>query len=135
MVMFIVAVIGLLGNIITAALLYRSFKENINIRSAYIHILSDAFISVGVIIAGILILQYQLYIIDTILTLIIAGYILWHSYYLLRQTINILMESTPSGLELLSFDPQWLKSEVFWMSITCMFGGSTNRIFCLKAMC
>ena len=100
MVMFIVAIIGLLGNVITAILLYRDSTENLNLRSAYIHILSDAFSSVGVIIAGILILWYQLYIIDTILTLIIAGYILWHSYYMLRQTINILMESTPADIKI-----------------------------------
>lgn len=100
MVMFIVAIIGLLGNVITAILLYRDSTENLNLRSAYIHILSDAFSSVGVIIAGILILWYQLYIIDTILTLIIAGYILWHSYYMLRQTISILMESTPADIEI-----------------------------------
>ena len=100
MVMFIVAIIGLLGNVITAILLYRDARENLNLRSAYIHILSDAFSSVGVIIAGVLILWYELYIIDTILTLIIAGYILWHSYYMLRQTINILMESTPANIEI-----------------------------------
>lgn len=100
MVMFIVAVVGLLGNVITAVLLYRSSKENINIRSAYIHILSDAFSSVGVIVAGVLIIYYQLYIIDTILTLVIAGYILWQSYHMLRKTINILMESTPAGIEI-----------------------------------
>jgi len=99
-VMFVVAIVGLLGNVITAVLLHRSSKENINLRSAYIHIMSDAFSSVGVIIAGVLILYYQLYIIDTILTLIIAGYILWHSYYMLRQTINILMESTPANIEI-----------------------------------
>lgn len=100
MVMFIVAIIGLLGNVITAILLYRDSTENLNLRSAYIHILSDAFSSVGVIIAGVLILWYQIYIIDTILTLIIAGYILWHSYYMLRQTINILMESTPTDIKI-----------------------------------
>lgn len=100
MVMFVVAVIGLLGNVITAILLYHSSKENLNLRSAYIHILSDAFSSVGVIIAGVLILWYQTYIIDTILTLVIAGYILWHSYHMLRSTINILMESTPTNIEI-----------------------------------
>lgn len=99
-VMFIVAVIGLLGNVITAVLLYKSSEENINIRSAYIHILSDALSSVGVILAGIAIIYYQVYIVDTILTLVIAGYILWQSYYMLRKTINILMESTPAGLEI-----------------------------------
>lgn len=100
MVMFIVAIIGLLGNVITAILLARSSEENINLRSAYIHIMSDAFSSVGVIVVGILIIYYQLYIIDTILTFLIAGYILWHSYYMLRQTISILMESTPSNIEI-----------------------------------
>jgi cobalt-zinc-cadmium efflux system protein len=98
--MFIVAIIGLLGNVITAVLLYRSSKENINIRSAYIHIMSDALSSVGVIVAGWLILQYQWYIVDTLLTLIIAGYILWQSYYMLWETIDILMESTPTEIEL-----------------------------------
>ncbi|NGP87651.1 cation diffusion facilitator family transporter [Fodinibius halophilus] len=98
MVMFVVAIIGLLGNVITALLLSRSSKENINIRSAYIHILSDAFSSVGVILAGILIIEFQLYIIDTILTLVIAGYILWQSYYMLQKTINILMASTPANI-------------------------------------
>lgn len=100
LVMFVVAIIGLAGNVITALLLYRSSQENINIRSAYIHILSDALSSVGVIIAGFIILQYQLYVIDTILTLIIAGYILWQSYHMLRETINILMESTPSEIDI-----------------------------------
>lgn len=98
--MFIVAIVGLLGNVITAVLLHRSSKENINIKSAYIHILSDALSSVGVIIAGWLILQYQFFIVDTILTIIIAGYILLQSYYMLRETIDILMEGTPANIKI-----------------------------------
>lgn len=97
--MFVVAIIGLLGNFITAILLYKQSHGNINIRSAYIHILSDGLSSVGVIIAGWLVLEYQLYIVDTILTLLIAGYILWQSYYMLKETINILMESTPREID------------------------------------
>lgn len=100
LVMFVVAIIGLLGNVITAVLLHRSSKENINIRSAYVHIMSDALSSVGVIVAGWLILEYELFIVDTILTLIIAGYILWQSYHMLRKTIDILMESTPNEIQL-----------------------------------
>jgi len=99
-IMFVVAIIGLAGNIITAMLLHDSSKESINIKSAYIHILSDALSSVGVIIAGYLILEFQLYIIDTILTLLIAGYILIQSYYMLRETIDILMEGTPAQINL-----------------------------------
>lgn len=69
-------------------------------RSAFIHILSDGLSSVGVIIGGWLILKYQWYIVDTILTMIIGGYILWHSYYMLRETINILMESKPENIDI-----------------------------------
>ncbi|MBO6794563.1 MAG: cation transporter [Balneolaceae bacterium] len=98
--MFYVAIVGLLGNVITAALLFKDSKENLNMKSAYIHILSDAFSSVGVIIGGWLIIQYQWYIVDTILTIFIGAYILWHSYHMLRETIDILMESKPSGLNL-----------------------------------
>lgn len=98
--MFWVAIIGLMGNLITAALLFKDSKDSLNIRSAFIHIVSDALSSVGVIIGGWLILKYEWYIVDTILTVLIGGYILWHSWHLLKETINILMESKPEHIEL-----------------------------------
>lgn len=98
-IMFFAAVVGLIGNFVTAILLHRGSKESLNIRSAYVHILSDGLSSVGVIIAGILITQFQWYIVDTILTLLIAGYILAQSFAMLRQTINILMEASPAHLD------------------------------------
>jgi len=99
-VMLVVAVIGLLANLATAALLYRQSKDNLNIRSAFVHILGDALSSVGVVVAGILIIRYQLYIADSVLTLLIAAYILIHSSLLLRQTINILMQGVPEGINI-----------------------------------
>ena len=99
-IMFVVAIVGLIGNFATAALLWKDSKDNINMRSAFIHILSDGLSSVGVIIGGWLILKYEWYIVDTILTVIIGIYILWHSYYMLRETINILMESKPEGIDI-----------------------------------
>lgn len=98
-VMFVVAIIGLFGNFVTAILLHKGSKESLNLKSAYIHILSDGLSSVGVIIAGILIIQFQWYFVDALLTLIIAGYILYQSYKMLKQTINILMEATPAHLD------------------------------------
>lgn len=95
-----VSVIGLLGNIITAFLLYKDAKSSLNMRSAFVHILSDGLSSVGVIIGGWLVYKYQWYIVDPILTLLIGGYILWHSYHMLRETINILMESKPDDIEI-----------------------------------
>lgn len=98
--MFWVAIVGLLGNFITAALLYKDSKNNLNMKSAYIHILSDGLSSVGVIIGGWLILKYQWYIVDTILTIGIGAYILWHSYHLLRETIDILMQAAPPEMDI-----------------------------------
>lgn len=98
-VMLIVAVIGLLGNVGTAILLMGRFKSSINLKSVFIHIVSDALSSVGVIIGGWLIIQYGIYWVDSLLTLIIGAYILVHSYGMLRTTIDILMESTPSEIE------------------------------------
>lgn len=98
--MFWVAMIGLAANLITAALLWKNSKDDINMRSAFIHILSDALSSVGVIIGGWLIIQYQWYIVDTILTIIIGSYILWHCYHMLREAIDILMEAKPEGINI-----------------------------------
>lgn len=98
--MFWVAIVGLIGNFVTAALLWKNSKNDINMRSAFIHILSDGFSSVGVIVGGWLILEYEWYIIDTILTVIIGVYILWHCYFMLRETINILMESKPENIDI-----------------------------------
>ncbi|HET8865137.1 MAG TPA: cation diffusion facilitator family transporter [Gracilimonas sp.] len=98
--MFWVAIIGLAANLITAALLWKSSDEDLNMRSAFIHILSDALSSVGVIIGGWLIIKYQWYIVDTILTIVIGFYILWHCYNMLREAINILMESKPENINI-----------------------------------
>ena len=99
-VMFTVAIVGLLGNVITAMLLHSKSHDNINIRSAYVHIFTDALSSVGVILGGILVAIYQLFWIDALLTVSIGLYILWHTYHLLRHTIDILMESTPNEIDL-----------------------------------
>jgi cobalt-zinc-cadmium efflux system protein len=98
-VMFIVATVGLIGNFVTAFLLHRGSKVSINMRSAYLHILSDGLSSIGVIIAGLLIIQYKWFFVDTIVTIIIAGYILLQSFVMLKKTINILMEGSPSHID------------------------------------
>ena len=109
--MFWVAIVGLIGNFVTAGLLWKESQDNINMRSAFIHILSDGLSSVGVIIGGWLILEYESYVVDTILTMIIGIYILWHSYYMLRETINILMESKPEDIDISELTKMMTKIE------------------------
>lgn len=93
-----IALISVVGNVISVMILHADSKESLNIKSAYIHLFWDAVSSIAVIIAGLLIWLYDFYIIDPILTILIALYILWHSYHLLKEIIDILMESTPAEL-------------------------------------
>lgn len=99
-IMLVVGSIALLANLATILLLYRHSEGSLNIKSAFVHIVSDALASVAVLVGAALIILYQVYIVDPILTAIISVYILIQSYHMLKQTIDILMESAPSDLDL-----------------------------------
>lgn len=96
----IVATIALVIDIVTAILTYSMAKHSMNIRAAFMHNVSDALASVGVIVAGSLILLYGWYWTDTALTLLIAGYVLYQAATLLPKTIHILMEGTPENISI-----------------------------------
>ncbi len=98
--MFVIAVIGLAGNLISAVLLYKSAKNNINIKSAFIHILSDALSSIAVILTGILIIFKEWYILDPVLTFLIGIYVMIQSWHMLMKVIHILMQGAPSNVNL-----------------------------------
>jgi len=97
-IVVIVAGIALVIDVVTAILTYSMSKNSINIRAAFLHNVSDALASVGVIVAGSLILLYEWYWTDTVLTLLIAGYVLYQAATLLPKTIHILMEGTPEDI-------------------------------------
>jgi cobalt-zinc-cadmium efflux system protein len=97
--MIIVGIIAAVGNFGVVFLLAASSKGSLNIKSTYLHFLADGLASIGVFIGGLLIIFYHFYIVDPILTLLIAGYIIWQSIGMLRETIDILMEGTPHNLD------------------------------------
>ncbi|MAF67722.1 MAG: cation transporter [Micavibrio sp.] len=96
----IVAGIALVVDIFTALLTYSQSKNSMNIRAAFLHNLTDALASVGVIIAGTLILLYGWIWTDAAMTLLIAGYVLYHGSVEIPKVIHLLMEGTPEGVEL-----------------------------------
>ena len=97
-IVVIVAGIALIVDVATAVLTWTMSKHSMNIRAAFLHNVSDALASVGVMIAGSLILLYGWYWTDTVLTLVIAAYVLYQAASLLPKTIHLLMEGTPEGL-------------------------------------
>jgi cobalt-zinc-cadmium efflux system protein len=96
----VVAGIALIVDLATAILTYTMSKNSMNIKAAFLHNVSDAMASVGVVIAGTLILLYGWYWTDTVLTLMIAGYVLWQGFSMLPKTIHLLMEGTPKGVSI-----------------------------------
>jgi len=103
--MIIVGIIAVIANGISAYILnnlevhtcvhehsHENNNEDANIKSAYLHMLSDALISVAVVIAGIFIYFFKIYYIDSILTVVFSIYILYHSYPLLKKSFLSLMD-------------------------------------------
>ena len=98
--MLIVAVIGLIVNIVGALFLVKHHETNLNIRGAFLHIIGDAISSVGVIIGGIVILYTGWYLIDPILSILIALGIIAGAIGLVSESVSILLESAPSHINI-----------------------------------
>jgi cobalt-zinc-cadmium efflux system protein len=95
----IIAGIALVVDAVTAALTYAMSKSSVNIRAAFLHNVADALGSVAVIVAGTLILLYDWRLIDPLVTVLIAGYILWQSFREIGPVIRILMLGSPPEIE------------------------------------
>lgn len=100
-IMVTVALVGLIANTISVFLLKSGSKDNMNIKSAYIHLFSDSLSSVAVIIGGIFIYYFNLTIVDPILTFIIGAYVLKEGFEILKKSASILMEKTPVQINIL----------------------------------
>jgi cobalt-zinc-cadmium efflux system protein len=74
-------------------------KDNINVRSAYLHVLGDALGSVGAIIAGLLMLAFSWYVADPIISVVVALLILKSAWGVIKHAIHILMEGTPVTID------------------------------------
>ena len=98
LIIVVVAGVAFVVDMVTASITYRMSKNSLNMKAAFLHNLTDALTSIGVIIAGALILLYQWYWVDTLLTFLIAGFVLWQSMIMLPKTIHLLMEGTPEDL-------------------------------------
>jgi cobalt-zinc-cadmium efflux system protein len=94
-----VAAAGVVMNGVVAALLWR-VSHDINIRSVFLHMLSDTLSTAAVIVGGFLILLTGQNWIDPVLSLIIAAMVMWSAVGIVRESLNILLEGTPNGMRL-----------------------------------
>ncbi len=105
--LFIIATVGLLANLWMMRILHKHQSHNLNMRAAYLHVLSDLLGSVGVVVGAILIWLTKWNPIDPIITIVFTLSILYSSGKVIRQTVRILMESAPEGI-----DPAALKKDL-----------------------
>lgn len=94
------AILGILFNGFSVLLLFKDSKSNMNLRSAYLHLLTDMAASVAVLIGGLLMQYFEWFWVDSLLTVLIALYLLVVGYALLKRSFKVLMLFTPDELDL-----------------------------------
>jgi len=98
--MTLIAAIGLIANVIGTLLLKKDSGSSLNIKSAYLHLLSDAVSSAAVIAGGIAIYFFKIYWLDPVLTILISIYVLKESFEIVTDTLHVLMEGTPKNISM-----------------------------------
>jgi cobalt-zinc-cadmium efflux system protein len=100
MLMLIIAVIGLVANLLSMIFLHRDSHHSLNVKAAYVHLLGDTLSSVAVIAGALLIRFTGLTWIDPALTLLISIVIIRQAWHILRESTDILMQGVPANLNL-----------------------------------
>jgi cobalt-zinc-cadmium efflux system protein len=100
----IVAAMGIVINLGTALGFMRGREHDLNIRGAYLHMLGDAGASAGVVVAGLLISATGLLWIDPVVSLLLAAAILWSTWGLAKDSVNLALDAVPAGIDPLEVD-------------------------------
>lgn len=96
--MLAIATVGLVMNLISASALHSHSHDDLNVHSAFLHVIGDAAASVGVIIGGLIIHFTDWYILDALISIGIGCVIFWGSWRVIRESAHILLEGVPRGL-------------------------------------
>jgi cobalt-zinc-cadmium efflux system protein len=107
-VMMVVAAVGVMINTATALLFMRDRKHDLNIRGAFLHMAADAVISLGVVVAGGLILLTGWLWLDPVISLLVVLVILLATWGLLKESVNLLLDSVPVQIDPLEIEA-WLR--------------------------
>ncbi len=103
------SILSILLNILGVMILKSGAQNNLNIKSTYVNLLSDVFTSFIVLIGGLFIKYYHWYFIDPFLSLIIAGYLLYISWDILKESMQIIMQFAPKDIDISEVEKAILK--------------------------
>src|SRR5580704_16266115 len=96
----IVAAIGILINTITALLFFRNKESDLNVKGAFLHLMSDAVVSAALVVGGIIIIYTKWYWIDPLLGIVVAVVIVFSTWNLLRDSLRLSLDAVPLGIDL-----------------------------------
>jgi cobalt-zinc-cadmium efflux system protein len=95
-----VAAVAIVVNAVIGWRLHAGAQHDINIRSAYLHMLGDAVSAFGVVLAGVIVTAFHVHMADPIASLLIAALILYSSFGVFRESVTVLLEGTPAGIDM-----------------------------------
>ena len=98
--MIAVAAVAVALNVVISLWLHAGAQHDINLRSAYLHMVGDAVSAVGVIVAGVVVVLSGAELADPMVAFLIAGLILWSSWGILTESVTVLLEGTPPGMDM-----------------------------------
>jgi len=98
--MIVVALIAIVLNTVISLWLRRAAKHDLNVRSAYMHMLGDAISATGVVVAGVIVAFTGASIADPVVSVLIGLLILWSSWGILKESVNVLLEGIPEGMDM-----------------------------------
>jgi len=104
--MLIVAIVGLLANVASAWVLFGQHRESLNVRGAFFHVMTDAIGSVGTVLASIAIIVGGYGMADPLISIVVAVLIMWSSWVLIRDAVDILLEGTPAHINIVNLREQ-----------------------------
>src|SRR5262249_29692016 len=102
--MIAVALAAVLLNGVISAWLHGDAQRDLNVRSAYLHMLGDAVSALGVVAAGVVVALTGSALADPLVSLLIGVLILWSSWGILTESVNVLLEAAPPGLDMAALE-------------------------------
>lgn len=96
----ITAGVGILINGFTAYLFFKDQSKDLNVRGAYLHMVADTAVSIGVVVSGLFIMWFGIYWIDTLTSLVVVGVILYSTWHLFRDSLHLALDGVPSDIDI-----------------------------------
>lgn len=101
----IVAGVGIVVNAVSALLFFRNKEHDLNVKGAYLHLMADAAVSLGVVISGIFIMYWSIYWLDLVMSLVIVAVIFYSTWNLFKESLSLTMDGVPRGISLSKISP------------------------------